>query len=129
IYLSLIEEPTRGRQVNRLFSSRAFWAAGAIVFVLQGLDALHAYAPARWPPISLGFKLAPLFMEDPWRFMELHFKQQRIYFTIVGIAFFLQSRVAFSLWIFFVGMQVVRMFLGTHQTELNVNMELDQLFG
>lgn len=129
VYVALIEPPeSPGRSLNRLFSSRSFWLSAAAVFLLHAGGALHQYAP-RWPAIPLGFDLRGVLTEPPWSWAEWPLKRATIYFTVVGITFFVQSRTAFSLWFFYVLLNVAKMLYGAHGATLTGAMQTDQLFG
>lgn len=101
VYLSLIETPPPGRFLNPLFASRGFWIAFATVFLLHGLNASHAYFP-KVPEIPLGYNFGPLVAGTSLRFSEMGFRQNQLYFVMLGITFLLQTRIAFSLWFFYV---------------------------
>jgi hypothetical protein len=129
IYLSLIEPPEPGRAFNALFRSRAFWLVAAAVFVVHGVNALHVYAPKHWPEIPLRYDFDRIFAEAPWRYAESWFKSAAIYFMIVGITLFVQTKIAFSLWAFFVAVQAARMIYGSYEAEITGGMQQDQLVG
>ncbi len=129
IYISLIESPQPGRSLNRLLLARSFWIAFAVVFLLHGLNALSVYDPQHWPELSLGYNLNAILADAPWQFTSWGFKAQRIYFTIIGIMFFVPGRVAFSLWFFYLLVQVMRMGYGTYQADFTLPMAVDQLVG
>ncbi len=129
VYLALIEPPQKGRWLNEMLGSRRFWYAFAAVFVIHALGALHVYWPQYWPEIPLRFDLTAILAEPPFNATQLTFKQQQIYFTIVGLMFFIQTRVAFSLWFFFIVLQVVRMMYGTYHATFTAPMAADQLMG
>jgi hypothetical protein len=126
VYQSLIEPPPPGRMLNGLFSSGGFWIAFGAVFLLHGISALHLYAPAHVPPLSLAYDFNTLLSEDPWRHLEFGAKAGQIYFVIIGITFLLQTRVAFSLWFFYVVFNVLKMIW---PGEYGVRLQQDQSLG
>ncbi len=128
VYSSLIESPEPGRMVNSLFRSWGFWIAVGSVFVVHSINALHTYTPTV-PQIPLGYNFWELFADDPWRHATSGFKQATLYFSMIGIAFFLQTKVAFSLWGFFILLQVAHMILGGAQVNFSEQMKHDQTFG
>ena len=67
--------------------------------------------------------------EPPFSMIEGDFKKQTIFFTVIGITFFLPSQVAFSLWFVFLMVQFVRIGYGQFQTSMTWAMETDQIFG
>ncbi len=129
VYLNLIEEPEKGKLVNKLLRSRLFWMAFGAVFFIHGFNALHVYNTKLWPEIPISFNFWNLFTSPPWNFTEWGFRSSMIYFSIVGIVFFLQSKVAFSLWFTYILLQLVKMSLGTYQAELTYAMQQDQMLG
>lgn len=128
IYLSLIESPSPGKGLNSMLRSRGFWIAFGAVFCMHGINALHQYSQY-WPEIPLSYNLGGVFSEPPWKYVKGDFKAASVYFTIIGIVLFMQSKVAFSVWFTYVATQVVRMIMGTQQAELTGGMQTDQMFG
>lgn len=98
----LIEPPATGRRVNRLLSDRAFWIATTGVFLLHAYVAMHRYQPAYFQDLSFTFDLSKILSEPPWVHLMGEVKRSTLYFTFVGITYFIQSRVGFSLWAIFV---------------------------
>lgn len=97
----LIEPPERGRVLNQLFRSRGFWIAAGAVVLLQSVNALNSLFPQSVPLIPLGFDFRTLLTEPPVSYFGDSAKRAVIYFTFVGIVYFIPSKVAFSLWFFF----------------------------
>lgn len=128
VYSSLIESPEPGKSVNNLFRSYGFWISAGLVFGVHSLNALHRYLPDV-PEAPLGYNFYGLFTDDPWRYTTFGFKESTLFFSIIGITFFLQSKITFSLWFFFILMQVVHMILGGVQVDFNESMKKDQTFG
>lgn len=129
IYTSLIEQPPPGKAVNSLFSSRGFWVGALAVFLIHGVNALNTYFPRHWPRVPLGYNLSTLMANPPWSYADWAFPVNVIYFSVVGIMFFVQTRIAFSLWFFYaVFYQSERMLFATYG-EFHEGMKTDQLFG
>ncbi len=105
LQLALIQPPERGRLLNSLFRSRAFWIGLIGVFTLHSFSGLNAYFPAV-PKIPLGYDLTGIFVEEPWRHLHANIKQATIFFTFVGVTYFIQSRVGFSLWATFLMLEL-----------------------
>src|SRR4051812_19300185 len=130
VCLSLIESPPPGKALNRLFRSRGFWVAFVVVFGIHCTNSLAWHFPKQVPVIPLRFDLRPLMAGEPLKYTEeLWVQQNQLYFTIVGITLFVQTKVSFSLWFFFVAVQVVRLVMGMHQKTMTFGMEVDQIFG
>lgn len=126
VYQALIEPPAPGNALNSLFRSTGFWIAFGAVFVAHGISSLHLYAPSYVPQLSLGYDFSALFAEDPWGKMEHGVKASRIYFVIIGITFLLQTKVAFSLWFFYLLFNVVKM---TGAADYSGRQQQDQSLG
>ena len=109
IQKALIQEPEAGRAYAPLFRSKAFWYAAGAVFVLHALVAAKQYFPGSIPAIPLRWNLRGAFTEEPWRSLPGILMQNRIYFTFIGVAFFMQTRISFSIWFFVVAYGVYQM--------------------
>jgi hypothetical protein len=129
VFMSLIEPPAPGRAFNRLLSSRAFWIMFGAVCVIHGLGGLSKYDPQHFPELPMSFNLTGVLSERPWSLTDSAFRAQTIYFTIIGMVYFADTRVALSAWVFFIGLQIVRMTMGTSGRELTGGMQLDQGMG
>jgi hypothetical protein len=130
LYLSLIEPPPPGGLLNSLFRARSFWIAFTVVFLIHGMNAMHLYDPRIWPEIPKGYNSYTLLAERPWYHIEWSFKETTLYFSIIGICYFLQTNVAFSLWFLHVMLLAVgKMVLGESEIELTGGMRTDQTFG
>lgn len=129
VYGTLIEPPENGCAFNRLFRQRTFWVSAALVFFVQLLAGLHLYAPDV-PEIPLQYDLKPIFADSPfWSKGEWYFFQQKIYFTVIGICYFVQTRVLLSLVFFCMLANFTRMTLSSAGSDYTVPMQEDQTFG
>lgn len=97
---ALIEDPENRGFMAPLFRNRVFWIATLAVFVLHGLHGWSLYNPEGVPAIPLNWSLASLFTEEPLIYLPGHFHTSRIYFIFLGVAFFMPSRIGFSIWFF-----------------------------
>ncbi|HEX8339316.1 MAG TPA: DUF6785 family protein [Tepidisphaeraceae bacterium] len=128
VYMSLIEAPEPGRALNRLFSSPGFWIAAGIVFCVHSVNAVNQYVP-RFPVIPIGYDMNTIFIEQPWSFFDYGAKSALVYFSIVGMVYFVQTRVAFSLWAFYVLWQIGKVVIESHGVTFTEQMRQDQTFG
>ncbi len=108
LQLALIEPPERGRGLNTLFRSRSFWLATVVVFIAHSLTVLHGYIVSI-PALPLRWDLSGILSEPPWTYMHQLVKTGQIYFTFIGVTYFIQSRIALSLWAVFMIQQTVNM--------------------
>lgn len=129
VYMSLIEAPPPGRMLNTLFRNYLFWIGFSVIAFIKLFNGLGVYFPRNVPEIPLSFDLSRIMTEEPWRYCQSEFMSQRIFFTIAGLAVFMQTRTAFSLWFVFVLVQVARMAAGMRQTDITEPMAQDQMFG
>lgn len=129
LQLSLLEAPEEGRALNRLFRSRLFWIAGGAVFAVHSLSALSEYFPKQVTSIGLSYDFRALMDREPWRFMPADIKRSTVYFTFIGIAYFIQSRTAFSLWSIWVITQFLTMYARTMQADIPLPAWRDQHLG
>jgi len=96
-------EGEEGAATPPIFRQRAFWIGAGIVFLLHFLAGLKAYNPESVPAVPLDWDLSGLFTEEPLVYLPGWIKQNRIYFIFLGMAFFMPSRIGFSIWFFVVG--------------------------
>jgi hypothetical protein len=97
---SLIEEPARDRFLAPVFRSRGFWVAAISVFAIFLLYGGNRYLPERVPPFPVQWNVAGMFTEGFMAYIPGFVKKGHLYFLYITIAFFMPSRVGFSLWFF-----------------------------
>jgi hypothetical protein len=120
IHLALIQQPEPGRLFNDILRKRSFWIAFTAVFLLHGWNGLSKYFPEHFPLIPVYYDvLFRVMANPPWTYVMNEFKTAAVFFTAVGVTYFLSSSVAFSLWIFFLGYQIWRMIVGTYTGDPN----------
>ncbi|WP_428940269.1 DUF6785 family protein [Fontivita pretiosa] len=107
LQFSLIEQPEPGRCLNSLFRSRSFWIALAAVFLIQSVGSLHDYWPKKFPQIPLEYDLSGVMSQPPWSYLPAHIKRASLFFTFLGVVYFIQARTAFSMWSIYLIMQLV----------------------
>ncbi len=101
IPLELMQAPEPGRCYNALWRNPVLWAGAAIPIFVYLLGGLHAYFHAV-PHVKLSFSFTSAFGQAPWNHLPGYLTSNRIFFSAVGISFFVPSEVAFSLWFFLV---------------------------
>ncbi len=129
LQLALIEPPARGRVLNETLGSRPFWIGLGTVFFLQSLVALHEYLPEYFPRMFLRYNLTNLMSEEPWVYFSGLVKTNMVYFTFIGVAYFIRSKVTFSLWSIFLIRQVFNVNQRMVQYEVSPAAWQDQHFG
>jgi len=129
IYLNLLEEPERGKSLNALFHRKSFWIAFAAVFCLHAWNGLARYDPRHFTEIWVWYDINKLFSEPPWAYTDSKIRDAAIFFTVVGVTYFLPTTISFSLWFFYLADQLHLMWLGTYTGDPTVYGREDQHFG
>lgn len=130
IQLALIEQPERGQWRNALMRRTSFWIAFGAVFVIHGWNGLSKYDPTHFTAIPVYYDLHDLFTEPPWKYVDSKIKDAAVFFTVVGVTYFLSTPVGFSLWAFYILHQFYRVSLGELGTgETEMPGAKDQHFG
>jgi hypothetical protein len=102
----LVQVPLHLVKPSTLFSSsltksRLLWLGVSIAFLAHLLNGLHRYFPSV-PYLRLYYSLVPLFPEKPWNALVQSWPLViLVYFSVIGVTYFLQLDVALSLWFFF----------------------------
>ncbi len=100
IQMSLVECPTPGRWLNSIYSSRSFWIGFSVVVALRLWNGAGTYWPQFVPAIPTGFDLSMLFSEEPLSYAAPYVRKASVWFTVIGVAYFLSGSVTLSLWLF-----------------------------
>jgi Family of unknown function (DUF6785)/Domain of unknown function (DUF6784) len=129
IEASLIAQPKPGRMLNDLLGSRLFWTGVIVVFLLQSNVGLNRYFPKTVPLIPLKYDLGGIMGNEPWKYFAWYVKSATVYFTFIGIAYFIQSRISFSLWATFLIAQVATVQQRMFQSDISDDAWRDQHLG
>ncbi|HMO25612.1 MAG TPA: hypothetical protein PKB10_05035 [Tepidisphaeraceae bacterium] len=105
----LIEPPQPGHGLNRLFRARSFWITCLAVVALHSITAASNIFPRQIPAIPLGFDFTRTFADPPFNYLPDHTRRATLYLTFVGVVYFIPSKVAFSLWFFYLLQQLITM--------------------
>ncbi|MGF1635314.1 MAG: DUF6785 family protein [Phycisphaerae bacterium] len=128
VYLSLIEQPTGRNLLNSVLRARSFWIAAVAVVIVHSFNGLNLYL-TKWPSIPVGYNFNTIFANPPWSYTQWSFKTATLYFSLVGITLFLQTKLAFSLWFFFILVQIASVISKTYGSGITPIMQNDQGFG
>jgi hypothetical protein len=128
-YVALIEAPEDGRLTNALFASRLFWLAAGAVFFIHLNNGLAQYFPHNVPVIPLSYNLGNILNNDIWQYADWRLKYSAVYFCVVGMSYFVSTRIALSLWAFYLIRQAMQMFLGRYGTQMPSSAASDQVLG
>lgn len=107
VYNALIGDPDddSGRVLPALFHSRLFWGSCLVVFAIHALRGLNVFT-GRFPTIPLQWSLREYFSDSVLRHAPQSLSWQIIFFSIVGLAYFIPSRYAISIWGWVLGYSV-----------------------
>lgn len=137
VYASLLPEPGSDpdaaprRSVALLpaiVRSRSFWlAAGAVygIHMLNGAGEIWQQVPR----IPLRYDISGLLANGPLAATTYGLKAATVMFTVIGICYFVQSRVAFSLVFFFFIANVVQVTASSVADGVTLAMQRDQTVG
>lgn len=120
------EDP--GRKLPAVFYRRSFWTGCLAVFFLHALRGLHVFTSA-FPSFPLSWNLSPYLNGPISRHATAAFRSQAIFFSIVGVAYFIPSRYAISLWVWVVGYAVYVMLGRAYRPTFNEAQVNHQAFG
>lgn len=99
VYRSIFPDRDNGKLVPAMFRNKLFWIGAGIVMFLYALIGLNHHTHGSFPGFPLGWRLQAHFAEPPWLYMDAHILNvNKLYFTLVGMAFFMPNRVGFSIW-------------------------------
>jgi hypothetical protein len=126
---SLIEPPRPGRSLNALLGSRVFWIGAVCVFGIESLIALHKYLPHLIPPVTLTYDVSSVMTEPPLFYFAAAIKRNTVHFTLVGAMFFVQTRVAFSVWSIYLILQTIGVAFQSQGAEIPGSAWHDQHLG
>jgi hypothetical protein len=129
VQAALIEPPAAGRALNDLFRSPLLWIALGSVFALHMLTLLNTYSPRHFPKVPLQYDLQGILSEEPWYYLKTKLKKNGLFFTVVGVTYFIRSRAALSLWLTFILVNLVDVQQGMQQTEMPSQAWGDQQLG
>lgn len=89
------------RIFNRILSNRFLWIGFMIALVIHLFRGLHRYWPVI-PHLQISYGFGHLITERPWVALVQGWPLWgRIYLAVIGVTYFLQLDVSFSLWFFF----------------------------
>jgi hypothetical protein len=99
--LEMVADPEPGRRLCPFFRNRLMWLGFAVPFVLESINALHRYHPGRFPAVPLMFGHVFLFGRSTWVTFRLNF-------LLFGLAYFIETRLLFSMVLFYWVLRVAR---------------------
>lgn len=97
----LTDSGSDGGLLNSTFRDRRFWVAFGAMLLIHTLRGVHLLYPAV-PDFPIEFSIARFFPHRPWNALATGWHLwPHLYFSVVGVTYFLHLDVAMSLWFFF----------------------------
>jgi len=124
-----METPEEGRLLPPIFREKWFWIAALAVFLLHTLVGLNTYFPRALPAYQTYWNLWTMLSDDPWQYLPMYFKEGRFYFVVIGISYFISSRVSFSIWFFMVAYGLYTMICTAYAPPFFVGVPIEHRSG
>ena len=99
---SFMEAPEGRRLLPTVFREKWFWIAVLAVLFLHTLVGFNTYFPKMIPAFRPDWNLWAVLSDPPWAYLPMYMKQGRFYFIVIGVSYFISTRVSFSIWFFMV---------------------------
>ncbi|HAS84219.1 MAG TPA: hypothetical protein DCS43_16455 [Verrucomicrobia bacterium] len=101
VYHALIGDPeddVSARVLPACFYNKVFWIGCISVMIIHAFRGLSIFTHGAFPDFPLSWDLSPYFTDGLMRSASGTLKNQMIFFSIVGVAFFIPSRYSISIW-------------------------------
>ncbi len=99
IPLEMMADPEGSQRLNWLWRSGALWIAAAIPFLIEIYNGATYFGPFHsLPQIPTAYNISQDFTQFPWTTLPWSIQANRIYFSVVGVTFFVPTEIAFSIW-------------------------------
>ncbi len=129
IQLALVEQPRPGRALNGMLGCRSFWIAFATIFLLHAYNGFSNYFPRYVARIPVYYNIHDLMSLPPWSYTDTKIKDAAVFFTALGVAYFMPGSISFSLWFFYILANIHRMLLGMFTGDEVNHGRFDEHFG
>ena len=111
----IVQEPGDGHLFPPLFQSRLFWFTVLAVFCVKTTGYVARDWPGVLPAIPLQWNLSDCFTAPPWNMLPINMRNGFLFFSIIGIAFFMRARITLSIWFFTVAYALYQMFMAAYR--------------
>ena len=98
LFEDLLAEPEPGRRLPPLLRLPMFWVPALLVLGVQSIVVGQPYLQDKLPKLAMYYDFRRMMTEVPLRDLPDYVKTAQIYFTLLGIAYFIPTRAAFSVW-------------------------------
>jgi len=100
VYQAITGDPDNPakRLLPDIFYSKSFWVAATIVFIIHAFRGLNVFTNA-FPSFPLKWDLGQYYTDSILRYSTASFKWQIIFFSVVGVTYFMPNRYSVSIWV------------------------------
>jgi len=95
---------------NGLWRSRLLWIGVAIPLFIHMVNGASVFY-TQVPKIPVFYDIHAALTEYPWRNLPDDIKTATVYFSVVGVTFFVPLEISFSLWAFYIGYKLISLWL------------------
>lgn len=114
VFEALIEPPAAGHRLGPVLGSKLFWSAALLVLVLHSFNGLAAATHGGFPAFPLTWNHWSLFRDGIWRSAPICLRWGKIFFSLIGVVYFMPNRISFSMWFGIFGWAVYTMVRATY---------------
>ena len=111
----LVQEPGDGHLFPPLFQSRLFWFTVLAIFCVKTTGYVARDWPGVMPAIPLQWDISDCFTSTPWNMLPGNIKNGFLFFSIIGLAFFMRARITLSIWFFTVAYALYQMLTAAYR--------------
>ncbi|MEI8242367.1 MAG: DUF6785 family protein [bacterium] len=115
IQKDLLQPPGDGHLLPPLLRSRLFWLSVLAVFCLKTTGYVVRDWPGVLPAIPLQWDISDCFTSAPWNQLPPYMMTGFLFFSVIGIAFFMRARITLSIWVFTVAYALYQMLTATYR--------------
>ena len=117
------------RVLPAVFYTKTFWIGCIVVFLIHGLRGLNVFTSGAVPSFPLNWNLSDYYTDGIMRHATAPMRAQFIFFAIVGVAYFIPSRYAISIWGWVFGYGIYLMIGNAYIPAFRVGQAGGQSFG
>ncbi|MFU8781332.1 MAG: DUF6785 family protein, partial [Kiritimatiellia bacterium] len=117
------------RVLPSVFYNQMFWIGCLAVFLIHGLRGLNVFTGGNVPSFPLDWNLSAYFTDGIMRNATAPLQRHHIFFAIIGVAYFIPSRYAVSIWGWVFGYAIYMMFGTAYVPAFRAGQSDGQAFG
>ncbi len=123
------EDDGQSRILPAIFYAKTFWIGCVCVFLIHGLRGLNEFTAGAVPSFPLSWNLSDYYTDGIMRHATAPMRAQHIFFAIIGVAYFIPSRYAVSIWAWVFGYGIYLMIGNAYIPAFRVGQSGGQAFG